>query len=383
MNVIFTCGGTAGHINPAIAVANILRERYPDSRILFIGGRGNMEETLVPKAGYELIVLPAFGLERSFSVSAVKNNLRAVKSVLSAVSKCKKIIRDFGADVVVGTGGYASFPALAAARMLKIPTCVHEANAMPGLTTKMVADWVDKVLVCFPESAKYYRHPERVEVVGMPVRREFIYTKKENARKELGLDDTPVILSAFGSQGAKAMNEATGKLFKIEQDNGFPFRHIHAVGSYGWDWMPDYVKAQGVELEKAPAITMQEYIYNMPTVMAAADVVISRAGASSCSEIAASGTPCVLIPSPNVTDNHQEKNARALEAQGAAIVLLEKDCTAQRLYDEITALLQDPARYAAMGKALYSMAVPDSAERLCAVMEGLVKTKENRNGHQL
>ena len=383
MNVIFTCGGTAGHINPAIAVANILRERYPDSRILFIGGRGNMEETLVPKAGYELIVLPAFGLERSFSVSAVKNNLRAVKSVLSAVSKCKKIIRDFGADVVVGTGGYASFPALAAARMLKIPTCVHEANAMPGLTTKMVADWVDKVLVCFPESAKYYRHPERVEVVGMPVRREFIYTKKENARKELGLDDTPVILSAFGSQGAKAMNEATGKLFKIEQDNGFPFRHIHAVGSYGWDWMPDYVKAQGVELEKAPAITMQEYIYNMPTVMAAADVVISRAGASSCSEIAASGTPCVLIPSPNVTDNHQEKNARALEAQGAAIVLLEKDCTAQRLYDEITALFQDPARYAAMGKALYSMAVPDSAERLCAVMEGLVKTKENRNGHQL
>ena len=383
MNVIFTCGGTAGHINPAIAVANIVRERYPDSRILFIGGRGNMEETLVPKAGYELIVLPAFGLERSFSVSAVKNNLRAVKSVLSAVSKCKKIIRDFGADVVVGTGGYASFPALAAARMLKIPSCVHEANAMPGLTTKMVADWVDKVLVCFPESAKYYRHPERVEVVGMPVRREFIYTQKEEARKKLGLDDTPVILSAFGSQGAKAMNEATGKLFKIEQDNGFPFRHIHAVGSYGWDWMPDYVKAQGVELEKAPAITMQEYIYNMPTVMAAADVVISRAGASSCSEIAASGTPCVLIPSPNVTDNHQEKNARALEAQGAAIVLLEKDCTAQRLYDEITALLQDPARYAAMGKALYSMAVPDSAERLCAVMEGLVKTKENRNGHQL
>ena len=338
---------------------------------------------MVPKAGYELIVLPAFGLERSFSVPAVKNNLRAVKSVLSAVSKCKKIIRDFGADVVVGTGGYASFPALAAARMLKIPTCVHEANAMPGLTTKMVADWVDKVLVCFPESAKYYRHPERVEVVGMPVRREFIYTKKEEARKELGLDNAPVILSAFGSQGAKAMNEATGKLFKLEQDNGFPFRHIHAVGSYGWGWMPDYVKAQGVELEKAPAITMQEYIYNMPIVMAAADVIISRAGASSCSEIAASGTPCVLIPSPNVTDNHQEKNARALEAQGAAIVLLEKDCTAQRLYDEITALLQDPARYAAMGKALYSMAVPDSAERLCAVMEGLVKTKENRNGHQI
>ncbi len=376
MNVIFTCGGTAGHINPAIAVANIWRERYPDSKILFIGGRGTMEEELVPKAGYELIVLPAFGLERSFSVPAIRNNLRAVKSVLYAVRECKKILREFGADVVVGTGGYASFPALAAAKLLKIPACVHESNAMPGLTTRLVADWVDKVLVCFPESAKYYRRGEKVEVVGMPVRREFIYTKKEDARRELRLDERPVVVSAFGSQGAKAMNEVTGKLFRLEQEAGYPFRHIHAVGSYGWGWMPDYVRKQGVLLEETPSITMQEYIYNMPTVMAAADVIISRAGASTCNEICASGTPCILIPSPNVTDNHQEKNARALEAQGAAVVVLEKECTPERLMQEITALLEDKVRYSAMSKALYSMAVPDSAERLCAVMEQLVNTKE-------
>ncbi len=376
MNVIFTCGGTAGHINPAIAVANIWRERYPDSKILFIGGRGTMEEELVPKAGFELIVLPAFGLERSFSMPAIRNNLRAVKSVIYAVRECKKILRKFGADAVVGTGGYASFPALAAAKLLKIPACVHESNAMPGLTTRLVADWVDKVLVCFPESAKYYRRGEKVEVVGMPVRREFIYTKKEDARRELGLDERPVVVSAFGSQGAKAMNEVTGKLFRLEQEAGYPFRHIHAVGSYGWGWMPDYVREQGVFLEEAPSITMQEYIYNMPTVMAAADVIISRAGASTCNEICASGTPCILIPSPNVTDNHQEKNARALEAQGAAVVVLEKECTPQRLMQEITALLEDKVRYSAMSKALYAMAVPDSAERLCAVMEQLVNTKE-------
>ena len=376
MNVIFTCGGTAGHINPAIAVANIWRERYPDSKILFIGGRGTMEEELVPKAGFELIVLPAFGLERSFSMPAIRNNLRAVKSVIYAVRECKKILRKFGADVVVGTGGYASFPALAAAKLLKIPACVHESNAMPGLTTRLVADWVDKVLVCFPESAKYYRRGEKVEVVGMPVRREFIYTKKEDARRVLGLDERPVVVSAFGSQGAKAMNEVTGKLFRLEQEAGYPFRHIHAVGSYGWGWMPDYVREQGVFLEEAPSITMQEYIYNMPTVMAAADVIISRAGASTCNEICASGTPCILIPSPNVTDNHQEKNARALEAQGAAVVVLEKECTPQRLMQEITALLEDKVRYSAMSKALYAMAVPDSAERLCAVMEQLVNTKE-------
>ena len=376
MNVIFTCGGTAGHINPAIAVANIWKERYPDSKILFIGGKGTMEEELVPKAGYELIVLPAFGLERSFSMPAIRNNLRAVKSVMYGVRECKRILREFGADVVVGTGGYASFPALAAARLLKIPSCVHESNAMPGLTTRLVADWVDKVLVCFPESARYYRHGDRVEVVGMPVRREFIYTKKEDARRELGLDARPVVVSAFGSQGAKAMNEVTGKLFRLEQEAGCPFRHIHAVGSYGWGWMPEFVQKQGVRLEETPNITMQEYIYNMPTVMAAADVFISRAGASTCNEICASGTPCILIPSPNVTDNHQEKNARALEAQGAAVVILEKECTPQRLMEEITALLGDKVRYSAMSKALYSMSVPDSAERLCAVMEQLANSKE-------
>ena len=382
MNVIFTCGGTGGHINPAIAVANIWKERHPDSNILFIGGEGYMEEELVPKAGYRLEVMPAFGLERSLSASALKNNFRAVKSVLSAVSRCKKILRELAADVVVGTGGYASFPALMAAKSLKIPTCVHEANAMPGLTTRMAAKWADKVLVCFPESAKYYRHPEAVEVVGMPVRREFVYTRKEDARKELGLDERPLVVSAFGSQGAKAMNEMTAKLFALEQEKGFPFRHIHAVGSFGWSWMPEYVQKQGVDLKKCPAITMQEYIYNMPTVMAAADVIISRAGASSCSEIAASGTPCVLIPSPNVTDNHQEKNARALEAQGGAVVVLEDDCTPQRLYQEITSLLSDAERYSAMRKALYTISVPDSAERLCAAMEQLAKKKEKRNGYQ-
>jgi len=382
MNVIFTCGGTGGHINPAIAVANIWRERHPDSKILFIGGRGNMEEELVPKAGYQLEVMPAFGLERSMSAAAIRNNFRAVKSVVSAVGRCEKILREFDADVVVGTGGYASFPALMAAKSLKIPTCVHEANAMPGLTTRMAAKWADKVLVCFPESAKYYRNPERVEVVGMPVRREFVYTKKADARKELGLDERPLVVSAFGSQGAKAMNELTAKLFALEEKDGFPFRHIHAVGSYGWNWMPGYVKDQGVDLAKCPSITMQEYIYNMPTVMAAADVIISRAGASSCSEIAASGTPCVLIPSPNVTDNHQEKNARALESQGGAAVILEKDCTPQRLYQEILSLLEDTERYSAMRKALYGISVPDSAERLCAVMEQLAKKKEKNNGYQ-
>ena len=382
MNVIFTCGGTGGHINPAIAVANTLKERHPDCKILFIGGEGYMEEKLVPQAGYDLKVMPAYGLERSLSFRSIRNNLQAVKSVLASIKRCKKIIKEFDADVVVGTGGYASFPALYAAKQLHIPTCVHEANAMPGLTTRMVAKWADKLLVCFPESAQYYREPEKVEVVGMPVKREFIYTKKSDAREELKLDNRPVVVSAYGSQGAKAMNEVTAELFALEQKAGFPFRHIHAYGGFARDWMPEFVAKKGVDLKTCSAITMQEYIYNMPTVMAAADVIISRAGASSCSEIAASGTPCVLIPSPNVTDNHQEKNARALESQGAAVVITENECTAQRLFDEISGLLADKKRYTDMEKALYSVAVPDSAERLCAALEKLVKKKEKHNANQ-
>ena len=376
MNVIFTCGGTAGHINPAIAVANIWKERYPDSKILFIGGKGGMEETLVPKAGFELKVVDVDGAARGKSLRSLVHNAKVVMGLVGAVLSCRKMIKDFGAQVVVGTGGYCSFPTLFAAHLLKVPTCVHESNAMPGLTTRLVANWVDKVMVCFPESAKHYRHPEKVEVVGMPVRREFIYTKKEDARKELELDDRPVVMSAFGSLGAQAMNEMTGRLFRVEQDAGFPFQHIHAVGTYGWRWIHHYVRKQGVELFETPSIMASEYIYNMPTVMAAADIAISRAGASSCNEIAASGTPCILIPSPNVTDNHQEKNARAMVEQGAAVMILEKECTEQRVMEEIMALLKDKTRYESMRKALQAFVIPDSAERLCRVMENLIKGKE-------
>ena len=371
MNVIFTCGGTGGHINPAIAVANIWKERHPDSKILFIGGVGGMEERLIPNAGYELILLPAYGVERGKSLRALRKNIKVLHTVIREVKHCKKIIREFGADVVVGTGGYASFPALMAASLMKVPTCVHESNAMPGLTTRLIADWVDRVLVCFPQSAKYYRHPEKVEVIGMPVRREFIYTEKEPSRRELELDQRPLVVSAFGSQGAKAMNEMVAELFRLEQQAEFPFQHIHAVGSYGWDWMPDLVAEKGVDLNRAKSIRMQEYIYNMPTVMAAADVIISRAGSSSCNEIAASGTPCILIPSPNVTDNHQEKNASAMMEKDAAVMILEKDCTAPLLLEQIRLLLADKERCSQMSKAQRQMVVPDCAQRLCTIMESL------------
>ena len=372
MNLIFTCGGTAGHINPAIAVANMMKERFPDCKILFIGATGHMEEKLVPQAGYELKCLPGSGLSRGKNLAAIKKNLKAIKCVLDGVSACKKIFREFKPDVVIGTGGYASFPALRAAQSMGIPTCVHESNAVPGVTTKMAAKKANRVLVAFEESAKYYKNPEKVQVVGMPVRKEFITTTREQARKELGISGD-LVVTAFGSQGAKVMNETVADMMALEQKDGFPFHHIHATGSFGKEWMPQRVKDNGVDYEACPALDIREYIYNMPTLMAAADVIVGRAGSATCNEIGACGTPCILIPSPNVTNNHQEKNARVLEQGQGAVVLLEKDCSPETLYREIRQLLMDSSRREHMSRCLKSMVQMDSAEQICDIVEALIQ----------
>ena len=372
MNLIFTCGGTAGHINPAIAVANTMKERHPDANILFIGATGHMEEKLVPQAGFEVKCLPGSGLSRKLTPAGIKKNIYAVKCVLDAVKECKRIFREFKPDAVIGTGGYASFPALYAAQSMGIPTCVHEANAVPGVTTKMAANKANRVLVAFEESVNQYKNPGKVEVVGMPVRKEFLSTTKEAARAELGLEGL-VVVSAFGSQGAKVMNETMADMMKLEQDDNFPFHHIHATGSFGKEWMPERVKNNGVDYETVAALDIREYIYNMPTVMAAADVLIGRAGSATCNEIAACGTPCILIPSPNVTNNHQEKNARVLEQGGGAVVVLEKECTPQGMYDLVMELLKDSDRRDRMAQGLHAMARLDSTERICDIVEEIAK----------
>ena len=372
MTIVFTCGGTAGHINPAIAVANAMRERHPDCKILFIGAVGHMEETLVPQAGYALKCLPGSGLSRGKNLAALKKNLHAVRCVLDAVKECKRIFTEFQADIVIGTGGYASFPALYAGASMGIPTCVHESNALPGLTTRLAANRASRVLVAFEESVKHYRHPEKVEVVGMPVRKEFIFGNRAAARKELGLGEEPLVVSAFGSLGAKKMNETVAELFRLEKEAGFPFKHIHATGKFGWEWMPQLVREKGIDLDNTPSIEMREYFYNMPVLMSAADVIISRSGAATCNEIAASGLPSILIPSPNVTNNHQEKNARVLSDRDAAVLMLESECTGEKLMEQLTALLADPGRREKMGKQLHSMVRLDSTDRICDIVEELI-----------
>lgn len=370
MRIVFTCGGTGGHINPAIAVARLCCQRIPNCEVLFIGAEDGMEKDLVPREGFRLETLKISNYQRKLTPAAMWHNVTTLFHMAGSMKKVRGILKEFAPDVIVGTGGYASFPALKMGAKLGIPTAVHESNAIPGLTTKMVAGAVDRILVAFEDSRKHYEKPEKVTVVGTPVREEFLYKSRAEARRELGLDETPLIVSAWGSLGAREMNKKIADFFKAEAADGL-FRHIHATGSYGWRWMPDYVADQGVELEKYPLLDMREYIYDMPRVMAAADLIICRAGAATISEVCASGTPCIMVPSPNVTDNHQEKNARVLESHGAAVVIREADCTGESLYRAAKELLENPERLRQMRAAARSMAVVDSAEQIFGVIREL------------
>ncbi len=375
MNVIFTCGGTGGHINPAIAVAKLLRERSPNSSILFVGADDGMETKLVPREGFELRTLTISNFQRKLTPQGIAHNFRTIRTIRRALQRADEIIDQFKPDVILGTGGYASFPMLRQGARRHIPTAVHESNAVPGLTTKMVAKGAERILVNFEESREQYENPERVVVTGMPVRPEFLYTTREAAREALGLDNRPLVVSCWGSLGAREMNKKITDFFVREIADGEPWNHIHATGSFGWRWMPQYVKEAGVDLSEHPSIDLREYIYDMPLLMAAADLVICRGGAATISVVAASATPCIIVPSPNATNNHQEKNARLLEGRGAAEVLLERDCYGGRLYETAQKLLKDQERRSAMRSALRQVAVVDAAEQIYSVLLELAKSQ--------
>lgn len=238
MKVIFTCGGTGGHIYPAIAVANMLRQRKPDCEILFIGAEDGMENKLVPLENFRLETLKISNYQRKLTPAAVWHNVTTLLHMSGSMRKVRRIIREFDPDVIVGTGGYASFPALKMGARLGVPTAVHESNAVPGLTTRMVERSVDCIMVSFEDSRRQYTSPERVIVTGTPVREEFLYMDKAEARRQLGLGDKPLVVSYWGSLGAREMNKKIAEFMKCECRDGEPFRHIHATGSYGWRWMP-------------------------------------------------------------------------------------------------------------------------------------------------
>ena len=364
MKILFTCGGTAGHVNPAVALAQMFQARNPGCRVLFVGADGGMETRLVPKEGYEIETVTITNFRRSLHPAAIVHNGKTLLNMNRSKRQADAILDRFQPDLVVGTGGYASFPVVKAAAKRGIPTAVHESNAVPGLTTKALSKVVDQVMVGFEESRSHYDDPDKVTVTGTPVRSDFFSMTKPEAKRALGVDDgRPLIVSFWGSLGASGMNRQMADFLALEAAKQ-PFHHIHGAGKQGCPLMLEALRAKGVDLGACPALQLREYIYDMAPVMRAADLVLCRAGASTISELTALGVPALMVPSPYVTNNHQEKNARALEEAGGAAVLLEPECSGQALFQAACGILHDEARLRAMEEAMASLGVRDAAERI-------------------
>lgn len=361
--VIFTCGGTAGHVNPAVALAQLMLARKPDTEILFVGAERGLEKDLIPKAGFAFRTVHISSFHRSMKMAEMKHNLISVGNYLRAPREARRILREFRPQVVIGTGGYASFPMVKAAAKLGIPTAVHESNMVPGLTTRLLEPFADRIMVGFEECRGQYRHPDKVVVTGTPVRGDFFTRTKQRAREELGLrDERPLIVSFWGSLGAAGMNGEMAAFLALESAKE-PFHHIHGAGG-GYDALLRALKERGVDLVRHPSLEVRPYIYDMDRALRAADLVLCRAGASTISELTALGVPALIVPSPYVTNNHQEKNARVLERAGGACVLLEDEASGQALFQKACEILRDDLRRASMSAAMKKLGIPEAAERI-------------------
>ena len=370
--ILIAAGGTGGHINPALSVAGYIRSQNPEAEILFVGTADKMEAKLVPQAGYPIKMIDISGFRRDMSLGGIKHNIKTVFRMFKSSSQAKKIIEDFKPELAIGFGGYVSGPVIRMAAKLGVPTAIHEQNAYPGVTNKELAKEVDVVMLTSMAADKYLKPKNPCVLTGLPVRAEFFTADKAQSRLELGIDSRPLILSSGGSLGAEPINRAIVELIAARAPKG-DCHFIHATGHSG-TWVADELKKRGVDPDKFENVTIREYIDDMSRCMAACDIFINRAGASTLSEIEALGKPSVLIPSPYVAENHQYHNAMTLVEKNAAIVIEEKDLTGEKLTSEINGLLGDRERLIEMGKNARSMCVSDAAQRiyecLCKVTEG-------------
>ena len=363
MKYLLAGGGTAGHINPALAIAGYIKEHEPDAEFLFIGNRDGMEQRLVSQAGYPIESVVISGFKRSLSPKSTIQNIRTVRRSFTSRSKAKKIIKAFDPDICIGTGGYVSGPVILAAADLGYKTVIHEQNAYPGITNKMLAKKVDRVMIAIADAQKHFDARSQFVVTGNPVRPSILATKHNEAKKRLGLDDSrPIILSFGGSLGARCINEAIADLIARSAKDG-RYYHIHAYGQQG-TFMPGLLKEKGVDVEKCDNLDVRQYIDNMNDCLAACDLVVSRAGAITLSEVQAKGRPAVLIPSPFVTENHQFHNAMSMVNQHAAMIIEEKDLTGEKLIETVDAMLSKPDVLTEYRRNAQRMAITDANERI-------------------
>lgn len=366
MKILFAGGGTAGHINPAISVADYIKENDGDFEALFIGTERGLEKKLVPAAGYKIEYIDIRGFDRKHLLK----NVSVVRKLIKSKRYCRRIIREFKPDAVVCTGGYVSGPVSMAAHKEGVPSIIHEQNVFPGLTVKGAEAYVDKVAVSFAETRNHMKKPEKCVLTGNPIRGEILRADKTAAREELGLSDKPFVLVFGGSLGAAKINETmVDVLKKLTRDKNVSL--LFGTGDRNYAEYSERIKREGIEL--TDDIKVVPYINNMSTVMAAADVVVARAGAITVSEIAALGKPSILIPSPNVVRNHQEQNARELEKNNAAAVITEDKLTSELLYNKITEMTQNKMLLEDISKNVKKLAVTDALERIYSLICEITK----------
>lgn len=370
MRIIFAGGGTAGHINPALAIAGYLKEKIKDPEILYVGAVNGMEETLVKQAGINFCGIKISGFSRKINFVSLKKNVITLKRILTASYESKKIIKTFKPDICVGTGGYVSGPILRKAAQMGVPIIIHEQNAFPGITTKMLVHRAKFVMLAMEQAKKFFDGRCNVVVTGNPVRKEIMSIGYKEARTKLKLDDRPVILSFGGSLGARKINEAIIDLI-VDTAKDDKFQHIHAYGKYG-QWFLPTLEEKGVKLAEHKNLDIREYINNMPVCLAAADLVICRAGAITLSELQVKGKASILIPSPNVAENHQYHNAMALVNNEAASIIEESDLTGEVLIKKTKNLLSQPELLKKHQENIKKMAICDANERIFSIIQKVV-----------
>lgn len=371
MRVLIAAGGTAGHINPALAIAGALKAADPTTEIHFAGRREGMEYGLVTKAGYPFHHIEINGFQRRLNLENIGRNLVAIWHLALSGPRTRKILNQVRPDLVIGCGGYVSGPIVRAAARRGIKTAIHEQNAFPGVTNKLLAREVNIVLAASADAVEKLGAPDKTTVVGNPVRPEVLTADRAAARAKLNAGDRTVILSFGGSLGADRINQVVADLCAWEKQTGRNTLHLHATGSRGVKLFEDLEKEKGFAPGENLIVT--EYINNMPQLLAAADLVIARSGALTLAELEAVGRASVLIPSPNVAENHQYYNALELQKAGAAVVIEEKNLTGEGLVKTVEELLNTPGKLAEMGTNAKTLGNPHSLDLITEKLMELMK----------
>lgn len=371
MKVIFAAGGTAGHINPALAIADSIKSAFPETEILFIGTPNGMESRLVVKAGYAFEGVEMAGFQRKISARNVFRNVKAAYCYLiSAKRAVRRIIGRFKPDLAVGTGGYVTATVLGQAAAMGVKTVTHESNSYPGMATKMLCTRADRVFLASEDAMRYLKDVSRCVVTGNPLRTNIPIEERSAARKRLGLRDGFTVLSFGGSLGANKITESVAALIAWEQKVG-GINHIHAYGRGNGEVFAEALRKNGVQTDDE-RLDIREYIDNMYTCMCAADLIVSRSGAMSITELTETGRASVLVPFPNAAENHQYYNAMTLVNENAAVLIEDKDLSGELLVKEVSGLYADRERLAAMEANAARMKKSNAADKILSEIIDLV-----------